>query len=240
MAGPIALQPGTPFVKPGADGPRQSEDCLFLNVFTPACGDARRPVLFWLHGGAYTIGSGSSDGYDGTRFATNHDVVVVTINYRLGALGFTHLADLGEQYASSGNAGLLDQVLALQWARDNIAAFGGDPGNVTIFGESAGAGSVACLMAAPRAAGLFHKAIAESGAAAPGHALLYRQLDVAEDTTRRLCAELGCTPQALVTAPVQQLLAAQQVAAQRQLGESLPFSPVVDYDVPPPPRHGRY
>ncbi len=141
---------------------RTSEDCLFLNVFTPTADDGRRPVMVWIHGGAYTIGSG--DLYDGSSFARNGDVVVVTLNYRLGVLGWVPLDHLDPALAGSGNNGVRDQIQALRWVRDNIAAFGGDPGNVTIFGESAGGGSVAALLAAPDADGLYHRAIIQSGA----------------------------------------------------------------------------
>ena len=146
----------------GAGNFEQSEDCLFLNVATPAADDGRRPVMVWIHGGGFETGAGSIPWYHGTRLARRDDVVVVSINYRLGALGFTHLAALGEGYASAGNAGILDQIAALEWVQDNIAAFGGDPGNVTIFGESAGGMSVGTLLGTPAAAGLFHRAIAQS------------------------------------------------------------------------------
>ena len=142
-----------------------SEDCLFLNVFTPACDDAARPVMVWIHGGGFINGSSSTPWYDGTSLANRGDVVVVSLNYRLGALGFLWLGDLDDQYRSSGVNGLLDQAAALAWVRDNISAFGGDPNNVTIFGESAGAMSISTLLALPAARGLFHKAIAQSGAA---------------------------------------------------------------------------
>jgi para-nitrobenzyl esterase len=143
----------------------QDEDCLFLNVRTPASDDARRPVMVWIHGGAFIFGSGSSPLYDGTPIVDGGDVVLVTVNYRLGAFGFLELGWVDDEVAGSGNVGLMDQVAALEWVRDNIAAFGGDPGNVTIFGESAGAMSVTSLLAAESAKGLFHKAIAQSGAA---------------------------------------------------------------------------
>jgi para-nitrobenzyl esterase len=225
--GPVAPQPAIPFAD---DGPtqEQNEDCLFLNVYTPACDDGRRPVMFWLHGGGFTIGSGSSAGYDGTRFAKRHDVVVVTINYRLGVLGYLELGER-EGYERSGNSGLLDQIYALAWVRDNIAAFGGNPDNVTIFGESAGAASVGFLMAAPDAAGLFHKAIAQSGAAATR-----RTRETAQEVTRRMCDALGSSIDDLLTAPVERLLEGQQTFAateQRELG----FSPTVDGKVLPPP-----
>jgi len=143
-----------------------SENCLFLNVWTPATGDGgKRPVMFWCHGGGFTAGSGSSPWYDGTNLCRKGDVVVVTINHRLGAFGYLHLGEVGGQaYPVSGNAGMLDIVEALTWVRDNIAAFGGDPGNVTIFGESGGGAKVSVLLAMPSARGLFAKAIQESGA----------------------------------------------------------------------------
>jgi para-nitrobenzyl esterase len=140
------------------------EDCLCLNLWTPACDTAKRPVMVWLHGGAFTSGSGGPVIYDGTDLAANQDVVVVTVNHRLNIFGYLYLAELGgPQYADSGNAGMLDIVLALEWVRDNIAAFGGDPNNVTIFGESGGGMKVTVLMAMPSAKGLFHKAIVQSG-----------------------------------------------------------------------------
>ena len=122
----------------------QNENCLVLNCWTQGLADGRRrPVMVWLHGGAYQIGSGSSSWYDGTNLARDGDVVVVTLNHRLGSLGYLHLAGFGdERYAASGNVGMLDIVMALEWVRDNITAFGGDPDNVTIFGESGGGGTV--------------------------------------------------------------------------------------------------
>ena len=145
--------------------PRLSEDCLFLNVWTPALDDGgKRPVMVWLHGGGFSSGSGSSIEYDGTRLARRGDVVVVTVNHRLNIFGHLHLAELGERFADSGNAGILDLVLALEWVRDNIAAFGGDPDNVLIFGESGGGAKVSVLMAMDQAKGLFHRAVVQSGA----------------------------------------------------------------------------
>jgi para-nitrobenzyl esterase len=145
-----------------ADWP-MSEDCLSLNVWTPAADPgSRRPVLVFLHGGAFTNGTGAVPWYHGEAFARD-GCVLVTLNYRLGALGYLHLADIaGERFAGSGNLGLLDQIAALDWVRTNIAAFGGDPGNVTIFGESAGGASVLALLAAPAAAGRFQRAVAQS------------------------------------------------------------------------------
>ncbi len=149
----------------GLEPEPMDEECLHLNVFTPAADDAARPVMVWIHGGAFFMGSGSSPMYDGVSLVERGDIVLVTINYRLGAFGFLELGWLDEDLAGSANCGLLDQVAALEWVRENIAAFGGDPGNVTIFGESAGSMSVTGLLAMDTAKGLFHKAIAQSGAA---------------------------------------------------------------------------
>jgi para-nitrobenzyl esterase len=152
-------------------GPRdtvpESEDCLTLNLWTPGLADgAKRPVMVWYHGGAFAFGSANMPRLDGTRLAANHDVVVVTVNQRLNILGHLHLADLaGDEFANSGNAGTLDMIAALQWVRENIERFGGDSGNVTIFGQSGGGAKVSTLLAMPAARGLFHRAIVMSGAA---------------------------------------------------------------------------
>jgi para-nitrobenzyl esterase len=150
-------------------GLTMGEDCLWLNVWSPRpeTGDPARvaeteprPVMVWLHGGAYCLGTAAQQIYDGRKLAATGEVVVVSVNYRLGALGFLDLSSLGDDFAP--NLGLHDQIAALEWVRENIAAFGGDPGNVTLFGESSGAGCVTALLTAPRAAGLFHRAIAQS------------------------------------------------------------------------------
>lgn len=148
---------------PGADRfqERYDEDCLTVNVWTPAPDGARRPVMVWLHGGWFAIGSGNEPAYRGERLSARGDVVVVTVNHRLGALGF--LALDADAAAGSGNAGLLDMVAALRWVAENIEHFGGDPDNVTIFGESGGACKVCALLATPAAVGLFHRAIVQSG-----------------------------------------------------------------------------
>lgn len=145
----------------------QSEDSLFLNVWTAGLEeDTKRPVMVWFHGGGFTSGSGGSVRYDGTNLASRQDVVVVTVNHRLGVFGFLDLSSIGgEQYAQSGNVGMLDIVQALEWVRDNIAKFGGDPANVTVFGESGGGSKVTTLMGMPKAKGLFHRVIAQSGVA---------------------------------------------------------------------------
>jgi para-nitrobenzyl esterase len=146
------------------------EDCLVLNVWTNGLkGSRKRPVMVWLHGGGFASGSGDYTMYDGANMARKRDVVVVTVNHRLNVFGYLYLADLGgPKYADAGNAGHRDIVLALEWVRDNIANFGGDPGNVTIFGQSGGGGKVATLMAMPAAKGLFHRAICQSGASIKG------------------------------------------------------------------------
>jgi para-nitrobenzyl esterase len=218
---------------------RWDEDCLTLSVCTPAVDGGRRPVLVWIHGGGFRTGQGGIPWYNGARFAANGDIVVVSFNYRLGALGFAHLARFGDEYAASGLSGILDQVAALEWVRDNIAAFGGDPDNVTIAGESAGAMSVGTLLGLPRAAGLFRKAILESGAA---HHLL--PLEASEKVTDLLCEALGARSiDDLLAAPAQAILDAQaKVDADLGRGAglvnklgvaALPFSPVVDGSVLP-------
>ena len=144
---------------------RASEDCLFLNVWTPGLRDGRkRPVMFYIHGGAYANGSGSSPLYDGVRLCRRGDVVVVTVNHRLNAFGYLYLARFGgAEFADSGNIGQLDLILALQWVRDNISEFGGDANRVMVFGQSGGGAKIATLMAMPAARGLFHRAATMSG-----------------------------------------------------------------------------
>jgi len=165
--GPTPLQMSVPFFRAvNAGAGRQSEDCLYLNVWTPALDGGRRPVLVWIHGGGFLVGAGSTPIYDGDTLARRGDIVVVTINYRLGALGHVHLKHaLGEDFKDAANAGSKDQAAALQWVHDNIEAFGGDPDNVTVAGQSAGAMSVGALLAAPTARRLFKRAILQSGAA---------------------------------------------------------------------------
>ena len=168
--GAISIQPPRPAAGPfagimGHSQERMSEDCLYLNIWTPGLDDARRPVMVWIHGGGLTSGSGSSPAYDGAPLASRGDAVIVTINYRLGALGYLPDPVLGSAEEVEGNYGCHDMVAALEWVRDEITAFGGDPGNVTIFGESAGGIAVAMLLGSPLAEGLFQRAIMQSGAA---------------------------------------------------------------------------
>jgi para-nitrobenzyl esterase len=142
----------------------QSEDCLYLNIWTPGLDNTHRPVMVWIHGGAFTLGAGSEPTYDSGILPKRGNIVLISINYRLGMLGFLRLKDVTDgKIPATGNEGLMDQVLALKWIKDNVAAFGGDPGNITTFGESAGGMSIACLMAMPSAKGLFYKGILESG-----------------------------------------------------------------------------
>ena len=214
----------------------QSEDCLFVNVWTPGVDARRRPVLVWIHGGAFTIGSGAQSIYDGAALASRGDAVVVTVNYRLGPLGFLRLTELTNgRIPSTGNEGILDQVAALEWVRDNVAAFGGDPENVTIFGESAGGMSVGTLLGLPRARGLFHKAIPQSGACSTA-ATRESATFVAERYVSHL--GVGRDPDALRRVTSAELLAASAALAgppgtpNEEVG-GLPFQPVVDGAIQP-------
>jgi para-nitrobenzyl esterase len=190
--GPRCPQNATPGLLPeeavDVDKGPMSEDCLYLNLWTASLDrNAKRPVMLWLHGGGYFVGSGGNPRYDGSNLAQKQDVVVIAINHRINAFGHLDLSGIGgEKFASSGNVGMLDIVAALEWVRDNIANFGGDPGNVTVFGESGGGGKVSTLMAMPSAKGLFHRAIAQSGTAV--RALTKEQ---SAATTRALLGELG-------------------------------------------------
>jgi para-nitrobenzyl esterase len=237
--GPIAPQsasvPGiTSPADPGASEPH-SEDCLSLNVWTPelpasptSAPGTGRPVMVFIHGGGFTSGSGSVFLYRGGDLVRNGDAVVVTINYRLGALGFLGHRDLADPDGLVGNWGIQDQLAALRWVRDNIAAFGGDPGTVTVFGESAGGFSVATLLGMPAATGLFRRAIVQSGGAHV-HALAE-----AERSAERLAAALGiasCTRESLERVPAAELVAATEEMGKRRPDPGmipLPFLPVVD------------
>jgi para-nitrobenzyl esterase len=218
----------------GAKGQRSSEDCLALNLWTPGLDAARRPVLVWLHGGGFTTGSGALRVYDGRRLARRGDAVVVTINYRLGALGYLALPALArEEGGALGNLGLLDQLAALRWVREHVAHFGGDPENVTLFGESAGAMSAATLLATPAARGLFRRVVLQSGAASHVHD---REdgLRVAETFMRELALAPDDVP-GLRAAPVDAVLAAQARCAAALAGvvRTVAFQPVVDGEVLP-------
>ena len=196
------------------------EDCLRVNVWTSRIkSDAKMPVMVWLHGGGFSEGSSQEQaGYDGTNLARDHGVVVVSLNHRLNALGFLDLSAYGAKYAHSGNVGMLDIVKALEWVRDNIAAFGGDPSNVTIFGQSGGGGKVSTLMAMPSAKGLFHKAIVQSGSIFNLMSPKYsRRIGAAT------VAKLGISPakvDEMASVPYEKLLAAYREAVQEVAGEA--------------------
>jgi len=208
------------------------EDCLSLNIWTRGCDESARPVMVWIHGGAFIIGSGASPMYDGAEFA-RRDVVLVSINYRLGALGFLRLTDITNgAIPSTGNEGLLDQIAALRWVRENIAAFGGDPDNVTIFGESAGGISVGSLMGIESAAPLFQKAIPQSGACHTASSIETANL-VAEMTLERLgiaaddsAALLNADAAAILSAQEAVLAEQSQPGAQRVQG--MAYQPVIE------------
>lgn len=216
-----------------ADPSPETEDCLTVNVWTPAT-DGKRPVMVWFHGGAFAYGNANTPRTRGTRLAAKNDVVVVTVNQRLNIFGHLDVSGIGGDI-HSGNAGTLDMVAALEWVRDNIAAFGGDPGCVTIFGESGGGAKVSTLLAMPRAKGLFHRAIIQSGAA-----IRLRTKERALALTECVLRQLGIsTLVQLQSAPVAQLLAAVDPAS-AALGPSpvplfdrYPFGPVVDGDIVP-------
>jgi para-nitrobenzyl esterase len=202
-----------------------SEDCLYLNVWTPARPAAKLPVMVWIHGGGFQAGSASEPRQDGTRLARK-GVVVVGINYRLGVFGFLAHPSLTKEAGrgASGNQGLMDQVAALRWVRENIAAFGGDPENVTIFGESAGSFAVSALVASPLARGLVHRAIGESGAYVGRHALDPKGLAAGEELGSKLAASLGADSLAALRAkPADEVLKAA-LALRLQPG----FAPNVD------------
>lgn len=199
-----------------------SEDCLFLNVWTPGVADKKqRPVMVWLHGGGFTSGSGASNGYDGVRLAKRGDVVVITINHRLNLFGHLYLADYSPEFADSGNAGVLDIVLALEWVRDNAAAFGGDPGNVMIFGESGGGAKVSTLMAMDAAKGLFHRAAVQSGAW-----LTVNKPEVQAKHTATVVEALGLTKETI--GDIRTVPFAKIQAAARPAGFSVASGPVLD------------
>lgn len=207
----------------------QGEGCLVMNIWTPnAVTGQRRPVMVWLHGGGYASGSGSYGIYEGRELARKHDVVAISLNHRLNIFGFLYLAHLGGRWAHAANAGMLDIVAALEWIRDNIAAFGGDPRNVTIFGQSGGAGKVSTLMAMPAARGLFHRAIAQSGAAVTGMPTAQ-----AIRTTEQVLQRLDIKPDRLdelQKVPLARLIDVMRPApgAPPGPGTGLSFGPVVD------------
>jgi para-nitrobenzyl esterase len=207
------------------------EDCLCLNVWTPGPNtNSKRPVMFWCHGGGYAYDSGSWPWLNGELLARRGDVVVITINHRLNIFGFFHLADVGgEKYAASGNVGMLDLVAGLQWVHDNISAFGGDPNNVMIFGQSGGGGKVCYLLTMPQAKGLFHRAVVQSG-----FALRSITPDRAIESTQAMLTELEIKPtniDKLQTIPADRLLSAMTKLNSPNL--QVMFSPVMDGKILP-------
>ena len=226
--GPRAPQVLAPFVpewQPLTGTEPMSEDCLHLNVWTPGTSGAR-PVMVWLHGGGYTGGSPAALPYDGANLARRHDVVVVSITHRLNVLGFIHLAEIGgERFAGASNAGQKDIIAGLEWVRDHIDRFGGDAKNVTIFGQSGGAGKVSTLLGMPAAKGLFHRAIAQSGSAVTS-----MPAGTASQNAEALMSRLGLKPNQageLQQLPVQQVLAAMAAPGSGR-GGGFATSPVVD------------
>ena len=218
---------------PPSDPAPVSEDCLTLNVWTPGIDNSRRPVMVWYHGGAFSYGSANTPRTEGVHLARRGDAVVVTVNHRLNIFGFLDLVELGgENFAHSGNAGVLDLVAALEWVRDNIVRFGGDPGNVTIFGQSGGGGKVSALLAMPAAKGLFHRAIVMSGAGIrmADHERSTKLAEAVLDVLGLSTKELD----KLQTKPIKEMIAAIQPAQEKlapapyRLLDRYGFGPVVE------------
>lgn len=236
--GPAAPQNPDPVMAAGGfwQPPYDEGRCLNLNVWTPAADDRRRPVMVWIHGGAYITGSNSSGFNSGAELAAALDVVVVSANYRLGALGFLALDHLlGEEYQDSGSLGVLDQIAALRWVRDNIVAFGGDPDIVTVFGQSAGGAMVGTLLGSPQASGLFRRVIAQSGTAERA-----RPADESHAVTAEFlnAADLQeSDAEKLLTMDVDEILAVQAKVVESHtratIGLALPFQPTLGTSVLP-------
>ena len=233
--GPAAPQPPSLAARLfGSGAPTESEDCLTLNLFTPGLA-GRRPVLVWIHGGAFVTGSGSLPVYDGAGLARQAEAVVVTLNYRLGALGFVYLPEQAAEGEATGNFGLLDQLAALAWVREHAARFGGDASRITLFGQSAGAMCIGTLLGAPRARGQFARAILQSGAARNVH-----PPETAERVTHAFLRAAGLARDELArlrALPVEALAAAQAAAREAVVREIAdpPFEPVVEGDLLPAP-----
>ncbi|MFC1948037.1 carboxylesterase/lipase family protein [Chloroflexota bacterium] len=234
--GPISLQQvmQMSFTGREPENEPQSEDCLYLNIWSPGLDDEKRAVMVWIHGGGYSMGSGSSRMHPGDILPKRGDVVIVTINYRLGVLGFLNLKEVtGGKISATGNEGLLDQVAAVKWVCDNIAAFGGDPDNITVFGESAGAMSIGGLLAMPAAKGIFQKAILQSGANT------VRPLDEAVKVTNLFLKEFGISAgdtDALISLTPEEIIKGQQafgLGIQQDGIKGAPSQPVVEGNVLP-------
>lgn len=234
--GPVAMQIPTVLETERALPSNMSEDCLSLNIWAPDLPEnpaEALPVMVWLHGGAFVNGSGSIPWYDGSALAARGDVVVVTINYRLGVFGYLSLVEFGDQYDRSGNLGLLDQVAALSWIRENVAAFGGDPSRVCVVGESAGAMSIGTLLSTGAAEGLFHRAILQSGtpvaqaAETAAHTTkdLFAALDIDRDESG-LARLNALAAEDILNAAAQ--MAIRKMTAGDSDAEAFPWSPVID------------
>ncbi|MFX1427098.1 MAG: carboxylesterase/lipase family protein [Promethearchaeota archaeon] len=217
---PVSIQPPSN-LEFGEPMPQSEAECLTLNIWTKGLDDGKRPVMFWIHGGGFTTGSAVI--YDGARLVNRGDVVVVSINYRLGYLGFFYMPDMPD---TTANAGLLDMVAALKWVKDNISKFGGDPNNVTIFGESAGGMAVSSLLAMPSAKGLFHRAIPQSGAANKFSYNSVNAIKVYEELIQKLGIEKGDI-EALRKLPTENFIVPQMETAGFQ-ARGLRVGPVVD------------
>lgn len=214
---------GSSAMQPSGAGPSGSEDCLYLNLYTPKTDDRKRAVVVWVHGGSMTNGSGK--GMNGHAFADKDDIVTITINYRLGALGFLDMSDLDKKYRQSGNLGLLDVIAALKWVHENIAAFGGDPDRVTIMGESAGAKLLSAMMVSPASKGLYSQAILESGSVQ-----CIRDAITAKNARTLLLKQLGLNPHdagKLLTMSADSIITAQARVCDGIGGNSF-FGPVYD------------
>ncbi len=235
--GPVPVQASVPWLSfLNAGGARQSEDCLYLNVWTPGVDHGKRPVLVWVHGGGFLIGAGSTRVYEGSLLSRRGDMVVVTLNYRLGALGYVHLNDAcGAGFEHATNAGVRDQIAALEWVRDNIERFGGDPGNVTLCGQSAGAMSIGALLGSPKGRGLFRRAICQSGAAHNVHSR-ERAREIAEIFLHEL-GNPSRDPKTLGSIPVDRVLKAQGATNRRltSLANLMVLVPSIDDDLIPKP-----
>ena len=238
--GPVSVQAALPFLRfLNAGAARQSEDCLYLNVWTPGLDTERRPVLVWIHGGAFLVGSGSTAIYNGEPLAARNDLVVVTLNYRLGALGFIHLDHVcGPGFEQSSNLGLRDQLAALAWVRENIESFGGDPENVTVCGQSAGAMSIGALLGVDSEKRPFKRAILQSGAAQ--HVMSRSRADRVGEAFLAALGQPARTQEDLSKIPMGQILQAQGRINRELMGSSemMVMLPCVDGDlIPEQPIH---
>lgn len=243
--GPISPQSGMLGMSGGSQEGTDN-NCQALNLWTPGVDGKKRPVMVWLHGGGFSTGSGNSEQYNGKYLSANGDVVVVSVNHRLGVSGFLDLSTYGEKYRYSGNVGVMDIQMALEWIRDNIAAFGGDPDNVTLFGQSGGGAKVLALMTSPYAKGLFHKGIVQSGAT-DTMGVTFTGLEASQYLTRRVLAQLNLTEQdieQLQNVDIETLESASQKALQETAeqfripapltsGYAMEWGPVVDGDYLP-------